>query len=131
MQVSSTPDYGAGENGWRRLLVEQANDLVVDGGTELYPWLVGQAWEVNRAGLLAGPLPVLPGSGDPEGKFQDLAQDGGDGVGDGDHGLGSDLVLGSDLGLGSDLELGSDLVLVPDCFTRWRSWASCRTCSPP
>ena len=114
MQVSSTPDYGAGENGWRRLLIEQANDLVLDGVAELFPWLVGQAWEVKRAGLLAGPLPVLPGAGEPEAKFQDLAQDGGDGEGDGDHGLGPDHVLGSDLGLGSDLELASDPVLGSD-----------------
>ena len=108
MQVSCTPDYGAGENGWRRLLIEQANDLVLDGEAELFPWLVGQAWEVKRAGLLAGPLPVLPGAGEPEAKFQDLAQDGG---GDGDHGLGPDHVLGSDLGLDRELDLGSDLEL--------------------
>ena len=77
MRVSNTPDYGAGVNGWRKLLVEQANDLVMEGETELYPWLVEQAWEVKRAGLLVGPLPELLGTGDPEGKFQDTAQGGG------------------------------------------------------
>ena len=111
MQVSSTPDYGAGENGWRRLLIEQANELVMDGAAELFPWLVSQAWEVKRAGLLAGPLPDLPGAGGPEAKYLDLAQDGGGG---GDHGLGPDQVLGSDLGLDSEHELGSDLELDSD-----------------
>ena len=77
MRVSNTPDYGAGVNGWRKLLIEQANDLVLEKETELYPWLVEQAWEVKRAGLLVGPLPELLGTGDPEGKFQDPAQGGG------------------------------------------------------
>jgi hypothetical protein len=79
MRVSNTPDYGAGVNGWRKLLVEQANDLVLETETELYPWLVEQAWEVKRAGLLVGPLPELLGTGGPEGKFQDPVQ----GVGSG------------------------------------------------
>ena len=92
MRVSNTPDYGAGVNGWRKLLIEQANDLVVDKEAELYPWLVEQGWEVKRAGLLAGPLPVLLGTGDPEGKFQDPAQGGG----------GSDTVLEPEQVLGAE-----------------------------
>ena len=111
MQVSSTPDYGAGENGWRRLLIEQANELVMDGAAELFPWLVSQAWEVKRAGLLAGPLPDLPVAGGPEAKYLDHAQDG---EGGGDHGLGPDHVLGSDLWLDSESVLGSDLELDSD-----------------
>ena len=92
MRVSNTPDYGAGVNGWRKLLVEQANDLVLEKETELYPWLVEQAWEVKRAGLLVGPLPELLGTGDPGGKFQDPAQGGG----------GSDTVLEPEQVLGAE-----------------------------
>ena len=111
MRVSNTPDYGAGENGWRKLLVEQANDLVVDGETELYPWLVEQGWEVKRAGLLAGPLPVLLGTGDQEGKLQDRAQGGGDGVHGLDLGGGSDTVLEPEQVLGAEGVVAGDAVV--------------------
>ena len=101
MRVSNTPDYGAGVNGWRKLLIEQANDLVVDKEAELYPWLVEQGWEVKRAGLLAGPLPVLLGTGDPGGKFQDPAQGGG----------GSDTVLEPEQVLGAEGVVAGDAVV--------------------
>ena len=89
-------------------MIEQANDLVLDKEPELFPWIVEQGWEVKRAGLLAGPLPVLLGTGDPEGKLQDRAQGGGDGV----HGL--DLGGGSDTVLEPEQVLGAEDVVVDD-----------------